>query len=118
MEIFKARKLAVSLCFVIGIWFGTVLLCLLFPISSAAGQAIKHTVPDEHPRLLGSREHLQRLAKERVEDYQRVARVARELDAGDHAKMMSMAIVCAVEYDEQLGKRAVQMAMKYISGPH
>jgi hypothetical protein len=117
MEIIKAKRLAVSLYFVIGIWFGTPLLCLLFPNSSAAGQTIKHTVPDEHPRLLGSREHLQRLAKERVEDYQRAARVARELDAGDHAKMISMAIVCAVEYDEQLGKRAVKMAMKYINGP-
>jgi len=117
MEVFKARRFAVSLYFVIGIWFGTPLLCFLFPNSSAAGQTIKHTVPDEHPRLLGSREHLQRLAKERVEDYQRTARVARELDAGDHAKMISMAIVCAVEYDEQLGKRAVKMAMKYINGP-
>jgi len=43
--------------------------------------------------------------------------VARELDADDHAKMISMALVCAIEQDEQLGKRAVQMAMKYINGP-
>ncbi len=41
MEKFKARRSAVSLYFVIGIWFGTPLLCLLFPISSAAGQTIK-----------------------------------------------------------------------------
>ena len=43
--------------------------------------------------------------------------MARELDADDHAKMISMALVCAIEQDEQLGKRAVQMAMKYINGP-
>ena len=44
-------------------------------------------------------------------------RVARELKADDHAKMISMALVCAIEQDEQLGKSAVQMAMKYINGP-
>ncbi|MFW9842912.1 MAG: heparinase II/III family protein [Candidatus Thorarchaeota archaeon] len=67
--------------------------------------------------MLGSRERLQELAKQRPEAYQRVIRVARELDADDHAKMISMALVCAIEQDEQLGKRAVQMAMKYVDGP-
>jgi hypothetical protein len=57
------------------------------------------------------------LAKQRPEAYQRVVRVARELDADDHAKMISMALVCAIEQDAQLGKRALQMAMKYINGP-
>jgi hypothetical protein len=31
--------------------------------------------------------------------------------------MISTALVCAIEQDEQLGKRAVQLAMKYINGP-
>jgi hypothetical protein len=87
------------------------------PIASAAVQSARHAVPKEHPRLLGSRQRLQKLASRRNEAYQRVVRVARELKADDHAKMISMALVCAIEQDEQLGKRAVQMAMKYINGP-
>jgi len=55
--------------------------------------------------------------KERPEAYERLVRVARELKADDHSKMISMALVCATERDEQLGRRAVQMAMKYINGP-
>jgi hypothetical protein len=74
-------------------------------------------VPNAHPRLLGSRERLQSLAVNRTEAYQRVAQVARESSADDHAKMISMALVCAIEQDEQLGRAAVQSAMKYISGP-
>lgn len=80
-------------------------------------QALNHAVPEEHPRLLGSRHRLQKLARERTEAYKRVVEVARELDADDHSKMLSMALVCAIEGDEELGKRAVQMAMKYINGP-
>ena len=87
------------------------------PIASAAGRSERHAVPKEHPRLLGSRRRLQKLASQRAEAYWRVVRVARELKADDHAKMISMALVCAIEQDEQLGRRAVQMAMKYISGP-
>ncbi|MHC4509769.1 MAG: hypothetical protein ACYTAO_12550, partial [Planctomycetota bacterium] len=74
-------------------------------------------MPNAHPRLLGSRERLQSLAVNRTEAYQRVAQVARESSADDHAKMISMALVCAIEQDEQLGRAAVQSAMKYISGP-
>ena len=93
------------------------LLCWISPVASAAVQSVRDAVPEEHPRLLGSRRRLQKLARERAEAYRRVVRVARELKADDHAKMISMALVCAIEQDEQLGKRAVQMAMKYINGP-
>lgn len=86
-------------------------------LTPAIAQQVRHSVPVEHPRLLGSRGHLQKLAEERSEEYARVVRVARELDADDHSKMVSLALVCAIERDEQLGKRAVQMAMKYINGP-
>ncbi len=86
-------------------------------IQSAAAQTIRHAVPRSHPRLLGSRHRLQELAEQRPEAYRRVVRVARELDADDHSKMISMALVCAIEQDAKLGKRAVQMAMKYIDGP-
>lgn len=88
--------------------------CLLaFAASAWAG----HPVPREHPRLLGSRSRLQGLAEERGEAYKRVVQVARESEADDHAKMMSIALVCAIEQDEQLGKAGVRMAMKYIDGP-
>jgi len=46
-----------------------------------------------------------------------VVRVARELEADDHSKMLSMALVCAIEQDERLGKAAIEMATKYINGP-
>jgi len=93
-------------------------LCSIFSISSfCATEFVGRAIPKEHPRLLGSRNRLQKLAKERAEAYQRVVKVAREMKADDHAKMISMALVCAIERDERLGKSAVQMAMKYINGP-
>jgi hypothetical protein len=76
-----------------------------------------HPVPKEHPRLLGSRERLRQLARERAEAYQRVVEVARGGETDEHAKMVSLALVCAIEGDEQLGREAVAMAMKYVDGP-
>jgi len=93
--------------------------CLIFPLSSvqiAAGLEGR-AVPAEHPRLLGSREYLQSLAASRPDAYKRVVAVAREQKSDDHAKMISMALVCAIENDEALGRDAVQMAMKYVTGP-
>jgi len=82
-------------------------------ITEGAGKS----VPKEHPRLLGSCQDLQKLPPlSRGEAYKRVVQVARQLDADDHSKMISMALVCAIEQDEQLGKRAVQMALKYVNG--
>jgi len=48
-----------------------------------------HPVPREHPRLLGPRDRLQRLARERAEAYERVVRVARgnEGDAQVHVSV-------------------------------
>jgi hypothetical protein len=85
--------------------------------SVAAAQSAKHPVPKEHPRLLGSREQLKSLAASRTEAYQRVVQVAHESGSDDHAKMISMALVCAIEQDRQLGQAAVQLAMKYVNGP-
>jgi hypothetical protein len=112
---FKALRVIFGLTGVI--WVGMSLLWSVSTIRVVAAQTIRHVVPKNHPRLLGSRHRLQELARQRPEAYQRVVRVARELDADDHSKMISMALVCAIEQDEQLGKRAVQMAMKYINGP-
>lgn len=98
-------------------WIGVLLLCYIAPFRILVAQPERHAVPKEHPRLLGSRQRLQQLAKQRAEAYQRVVTVARERNADDHSKMISMALVCAIEKDEQLGIQAIQMAMKYVDGP-
>ncbi|MBT3265806.1 hypothetical protein HN371_01580 [Candidatus Poribacteria bacterium] len=74
-------------------------------------------MPREHPRLLGSRDHLATLRDERPEDYARMARVARRGDADDHALMMSLGLVSAIEGDAALGRTAVDMALTYVRGP-
>jgi len=99
------------------IWIGIFVLWTTGYAQVVAAQTKRHPVPKSHPRLLGSRKRLQELAKQRPEAYQRVVRVARELDADDHSKMISMALVCAIEQDEQIGKSAVKKAMKYVNGP-
>ncbi|MHC4890404.1 MAG: heparinase II/III domain-containing protein [Planctomycetota bacterium] len=110
----RLKSLSALIC---AIWMVMLLLFGISPVASAAVQSVRGAVPKEHPRLLGSRQRLQQLAGKRNEAYRRVVRVARELKADDHAKMISMALVCAIEQEEQLGRRAVQMAMKYINGP-
>lgn len=74
-------------------------------------------VPKEHPRLLGSKEHLQKQAKERAEAYQRVKAVALDENAGGGAKMISQALVCVVEDDAEQGKQAVARAMEIVNNP-
>ena len=98
-------------------WLVVLLLCYIAPFRILTAQAQRQAVPKEHPRLLGSRQRLQELAKQRAEAYQRVVAVAREREADDHSKMVSMALVCAIEKDGQLGKQAVQMSLKYVDGP-
>ena len=49
------------------------------------------------PRLLGLRQYLQSLAASRPDAYKRVVTVTREQKADDHAKMISIALVCAIE---------------------
>ena len=77
----------------------------------------RHPVPREHPRLLGSRARLEDLARQRPEPYRRTVAVARQQKADDHAKMLSMALVTAIERDADLGRRAVDMAMACVRGP-
>jgi hypothetical protein len=95
-----------------------ILFILFFSVLAASAQGVKkrHAVPKEHPRVLGSRQYLQKLAKQRAQDYKRVKTAARA-DADDHSKMFSTALVCAVEKDRKLGRQAVGLAMKYINGP-
>ena len=77
----------------------------------------RHTVSAEHPRLLGTRQRLQRLAQERPDAYQRIVRVAREQQADEHAKLMSMALVSAIEQDASLGRQTITQVLKTIRGP-
>ena len=63
------------------------------------GETGRHPVLKEHPRLIGSRERLQRLARERADAYQRVVRVARQAKSDEHSEMISMALVTAIEQD-------------------
>ncbi|MHC4203109.1 MAG: heparinase II/III domain-containing protein [Planctomycetota bacterium] len=97
-------------------WFIACIVLSMAGVQSAAGRQGR-AVPIVHPRLLGSREYLQSLAASRPEAYNRVVTVAREREADDHAKMISMALVCAIENDDILGRDAVLMAMKYVNGP-
>ena len=91
--------------------------------TSGTGGESARPISREHPRLLGTAEHLKNLAKERLEAWARVVDAARNLEPGDetvmddHMKMVSMALVCAIEDDEEIGKAAVQRALKYIEAP-
>jgi hypothetical protein len=93
-----------------------ILCCTGMGMASGGGDDARHPVPRDHPRLLGSRERLQKLAEERPEAYGRMAQVARTGDARGHAKMVSLALVSAIEQDEQLGREAVRMAMEDVNG--
>lgn len=98
------------------------ILCVILPpaigvTTSAEPIGQRHPVPKGHPRLLGSRERLQRLARERPNAYQRVVRVARRAKADVHSKMISMALVSAIEQDRPLGRQAIDMALEIVDGP-
>ena len=75
------------------------------------GAPARRNIPAVHPRLLGSRERLQELARQRPEAYARMVEVARNRKADDHSKMISIGLVCAIEGDTALGKEAVKLAL-------
>lgn len=94
--------------------------CLLLSTSFATANSFdaeRQPVPKEHPRLLGSRERLQKLAQERPDAYARVVRVAREQNADPHSKMISLGLVATIENDRELGRQTVEMALKTVRGP-
>lgn len=90
---------------------------LFTPPGEKESEGERHAVSREHPRLLGSRAQLQALAKVRTADYQRMAQVARGPVADDPAKVISMALVAAIEGDAALARKAQQSAMRYVNGP-
>ena len=87
------------------------------PAPAGDGFGPRRPVPREHPRLLGSRAELQRLARERNDAFKRVVSVAREQEADAWAKLVSMALVSAVEEDGELGRRAVDRILETVDGP-
>lgn len=87
----------------------------LTPFASA--NAARHPVSGEHPRLFGSREQLKNLARQRANDYQRVARVARDEKADDYSWIISASLVAAIEDDAVLAQKVQQRAMKFVNGP-
>ena len=93
------------------------LACVALAGPTAASGLARRAIPREHPRILGDRRRLRELARQRPDAYRRVVRVARRGRADDHAKMISMALVCAIESDGELGRGAVELAMKYVRGP-
>jgi heparin/heparan-sulfate lyase len=95
---------------------------------SAAADAFN--IPKTHPRLFGNRERLQQLAKDRKEAYRRMATIARERnlrEEGDkefhrqvshHSKLISMALVAAIEEDAKLSRACVDFVLtNYIDQP-
>src|SRR5678816_324181 len=89
--------------------------------------------PKEHPRLFGSREKLQALAKEKPDAYARTKAIAnrelgptlKEFDAtadfggvvSVHCKMISMGLVAAIERDEKMGRGAIAMCFEHFIDP-
>ncbi|MBI5689894.1 MAG: heparinase II/III family protein [Verrucomicrobia bacterium] len=79
--------------------------------------AQRHPVSSEHPRLLGTRAELQTLARERAEDYRRVAAVARQPRVEALAAVVSQALVAAIEGDRALARQAIERVLPLIDGP-
>jgi len=77
----------------------------------------RHPVPREHPYLLGTRQELQALARQRPEAYRRVVRVAVEGQADAHSQILSMGLVAAIERDAALARQVKERALKFVDGP-
>ncbi len=89
-----------------------------FAQSTPAGwDARRHPVVREHPRLLGSLAELRVLARQRAPEYQRMKRVALDEQADSYARIISAALVAAIEGDHALAEQVHQLAMKYVNGP-
>lgn len=103
---FLSLRLA-GFCFLLALLWG-------MPISA---ETPRHPVPREHPYLLGSRDELRMLARQRPAEYQRVVRIARDEKADIYSWIISAGLVAAIEGDHALAKKVQQRAMQYVSGP-
>jgi hypothetical protein len=93
-------------------------LLLVFFLLSSSGLSSqeKTNIPEYHPRLLGSGQHLQKLSTERSEAYLRMKSVAQKNEE-TFQHIISRALVGAIENDSLLAKKAVEQAMKIVNGP-
>lgn len=82
-----------------------------------AFDADRRDVSKDHPRLFGSRRDLQKLAAERKTAYERMKTVAANTGADNHARMISLALVSAIEGHAEFASEAVRLAMTYVDGP-
>ena len=98
---------------------GLALIGLFFITGPAqtADFSTRHAVSREHPRLLGTREELKDLERQRPMAYARVVEMVTQREGGDHERMVSMSLMYAIEGDEERGKQAVELAMRYINAP-
>jgi len=79
--------------------------------------AARHPVSLEHPRLLGTAEELKELARRRQSDWVRVVEVVTQREGGDHERMIGMSLMYVIDGDEDYGRQAVEVAMRYVNGP-
>ncbi len=98
-------------------WMVTCCLCLIGIAAPGLALGATHPVPKEHPRLLGSKAELQKLAQERRRRINVSSPWPDSPGGDDYSKMISMALVCAIDDDKSLGQAAVERAMKYVNGP-
>ena len=84
----------------------------------------KHPVSHEHPRILGTRDDLQALARARPEAYRRMSGVARATVLPEYpgpssiGKLIAMGFTSAVDQDYRLARQAVDAALQtYIRQP-
>ena len=77
----------------------------------------RRVVSKDHPRLFGTVAELKKIAEQRPQEYQRMKAVALNPKSGDYYRMMSIALVNAIEPDPTLAREAVDMAMKRINAP-
>lgn len=91
---------------------------LLFSVRVALAEIpARYAVPREHPRLFGDSAALRKLAEERPAAFQRMKTVARDENADDYSRMMSISLLHAVESDAKLARQAVDLAMKRVHAP-
>src|ERR1035437_7673524 len=80
-----------------------------------------HPISRERPRLLGTREQLQKLSKERPEAFKRmldVARSAKDTGYEQLAMIIGLSIAYVLEGNKAEGRRLVDMVLKdYVDQP-
>lgn len=67
--------------------------------------------------MLGTRDELRALARQRASAYERVKRVAQDEKTDDYSWIISASLVAAIEGDSNLASKVQQRAMRMVNGP-